>query len=160
MDHQWTFGDVPGDDVHRPGTRIAYAMDYAMCAYAYAISYKGAVKMLDYVKETDTSFDLAMSNICQWHGDMNCVGVWPQVFTASGSASNIERPEEDLVPAAENPDEIVPGPTLQYSARVNAKAILRGLGRDRWHPEWNSTWAMVNDTWSLVAFDEEKVAGR
>ena len=154
-DHYYSYAGVPGDDVHKPGTRILYSLQDGICAYGYAVSNKGAKKMVEYIRDTDYNLDIAMSDFCTVQAEMNCVGVYPQVFTASPSKSNFDRGGEHDAPGQnQEHDMIVSGPGLQYSARVNSETVLKGLGREHWWAEWNSTWAVVNDTWSQVSFDE------
>ena len=100
---------------------------------------------------------------------MICLGIWPQVFTAASTLSNIDHSgngdtvgggqgkgngdddddderEEELTPD--------PGPALQFSARVNAKAILiHGRGSSDWKAEWDTMWAVRNGSWEEVALN-------
>ena len=49
-----------------------------------------------------------------------------------------------------------PGPGLQYSAWWNAERVLDGLPMEEWDPRWNTTWALKNETWTQVGFEEAK----
>ena len=153
--YEYTFASGPHDEEHRPGTRTVFQIGGTVCSTAYAISYQGAVKLVEYFKQTNTNVDLALSNFCNSKVDMACVAVWPQVVTAASTKSNIEHPDGETAGAGFR-EAASPGPALQYSARVNSELVLQGLGRESWIPQWNSTWAMKHGNWSLVSFPEAK----
>lgn len=157
-DREFHFGDAPYDEQHRPGTRMVYEISSSLCSTGYAISYAGAVKLVDYFKQGQENLDLRLTTMCRDKPDLTCIGVFPQVISAAQSHSNIDHGEgavADQAPAKE--DVLVrAGPTLQYSARINAEAAKKGLGIESWHAEWNSTWAMVDDEWKEITFEEAK----
>ncbi|KAK4694947.1 hypothetical protein P7C71_g2714, partial [Lecanoromycetidae sp. Uapishka_2] len=155
-DHEYTFASGPTDSQHRPGTRTVFQLRGAVCSTAYAISYQGAAKLVNYFKDTNSNIDLALGWFCDHMVDMACVGVWPQVITAAATKSNIEHTEGEVAGAGWKEDASA-GPALQYSARVNSQTVLKGLGREDWKPEWNSTWTMKNGNWTLVTFKEAKI---
>ena len=151
---EYTFASPPQDEQHRPGTRIIFQLSHTVCSTGYAISYAGAVKLVDYFKIAEDNLDLALSSYCRDKRDLTCLGVWPQVITAASSHSNIEHPDGEK--AQMETVEVHAGPGLQYSARINAAVVQQGLGRESWIPEWNTTWAMVHDEWKEVSFEEAK----
>ncbi|MCJ1457173.1 hypothetical protein MMC28_007540 [Mycoblastus sanguinarius] len=154
-DREYTFAQPPQDEQHRPGTRFIYQFHSTVCSTGYAISLQGAVKLDEYFKEGSENLDIELMNLCSSKRDLTCLAVWPQVITAASTKSNIEHPEGEI--AAYESDEVVvqPGPALQYSARVNADQVIsKGLGRESWVAEWNSTWTMFNSTWTQVDFDD------
>ncbi len=154
---EYTFASPPSDEQHRPGTRIVYQASHTVCSTAYAISYAGAVKLVEYFKVAEDNLDLALSAYCRDKKDLTCLGVWPQVITAASSHSNIEHPHGEVAPASiVETVEVHAGPGLQYSARINAEVVQKGLGKESWIPEWNSTWAMVHNEWKEVSFKEAK----
>ena len=156
-DYEYRFGGTPGDDQHVPGTRMVYSLRGGVCSTAYAISYQGAVKLIKYFQEVGDNIDLALGWYCDHMIDVACVGVWPQVITAAASHSNIQHPDGEVAPGQDDDEAIHPGPALQYSARVNAQKAMQGLGQEHWKPEWNFTWVMKNNDWTLVTFEEHKV---
>ncbi len=129
----------------------------AVCSTGYAISYAGAVKIVEYFKEAQDNLDLELMAACRDRIDMACIGVWPQIITAASSHSNINH-GDGAVAGGQDIDvaEVHAGPALQYSARINAEVVKKGLGQENWHPEWNTTWAMVHDEWTVVSFQEAK----
>lgn len=155
-DYEYTFASGPTEDQHRHGTRTVFQLRGAVCSTAYAISYQGALKLVNYIKATNSNLDLALGWFCDHMIDMACVGVWPQVVTAAKTKSNIDH-EDGAVAGTGKHEDPSAGPALQYSARVNSQMVLEGAGRDQWKPEWNSTWAMKNGNWTLVSFREAKI---
>jgi hypothetical protein len=155
-DYEYSFGSGPTDDQHREGTRTVFQIRGAVCSTAYAISYQGAGKLVNYIKKTNSNIDLALGWFCDHMVDMACVGVWPQVITAASTKSNIEHADGETAGAGFKED-ASPGPALQYSARVNSQLVMKGQGREKWIPQWNSTWVMNNGNWSLVSFKEAKI---
>ena len=152
---EYMFGSPPQYEQHRPGTRMVFQLTRTVCSTAYAISYAGAVKLVDYFKEGQENLDLMLATYCRDKKDLACLGVWPQVITAASSHSNINHPNGEVAPVnAMEEIEVNAGPGLQYSARINAAIVMKGLGRESWHPEWNATWTMKNDEWSEVTFEE------
>ena len=160
-DKEYTFASKPQDEQHRPGTRMVFEIGGTVCSTGYAISYAGAVKLVEYFKEAQDNLDLKLMALCDSKTDLVCLGVWPQVITAAASHSNIDHPDGEIAtgvdPAADNKVVALPGPGIQYSARVNAKIVRKyGHSREHWHPEWKTTWAMVRDEWTEVTFEQAK----
>lgn len=157
-DHEFKFGSSPQDEQHRPGTRIIYDLTSTVCSTGYAISYVGAVKLVEYFKESQANLDLKLMDLCREKVDLTCVGVYPQVITAAQSHSNIEHAEGETASNEVATEEVLvrAGPAIQYSARINAEVAKKGLGKESWHAEWNSTWAMIHDEWNEISFEEAK----
>jgi len=155
---EYKVGDVPNDDQHRPGTRMLFDITTSVCSTGYAISYSGAVKLVEYFKESQENLDLRLTTLCREKLDLTCVGVYPQVITAAQSHSNIEHVDGEIASFEAIEEEVLvrAGPAIQYSARINAEAARKGLGIESWVAEWNSTWAMVDDEWTEITFEEQK----
>ncbi|KAL9631098.1 MAG: hypothetical protein Q9164_006074 [Protoblastenia rupestris] len=139
---------------HRPGERSLFIFGRTTCSSAYAISLQGAKKLVNYFKEADQNLDVQLSRFCTGNADMICLGIWPQIFTAANTVSNIGHSGQgDKAPGDEEEegDKPKPGPGIQFSARVNAEVILRdGKGQDEWKAEWDSMWAARNGSWAEV----------
>ena len=155
-DYEYTFTDTPREQQHRPGTRSVFPLGYAVCSTAYAISNAGAVKLEKEFREGSDNIDLRLAQICRENQDVNCLGVWPQLITAAITETNIEHPLGEIVTGDTAVTAWYPGPGLQYSARLNADKVLRGSPMEKWDPQWNSTWALKNETWTQVEFEEAK----
>lgn len=141
--YEYTWHDVPKPDseLHPNGTRAVFEAWRTLCTSAYAISYEGAVKLRKFLDNATSAIDNEMSALCAKESSLTCYSVWPQIFTAAPSKSNIFRPSDEQVPGTETKDttsepEILGGPGLQFSARRNAHIVAQGLSRDEWIKEW------------------------
>ena len=156
-DYEYTFTKKPREEQHRPGTRSVFPLGDAVCSTAYAISNAGAVKLEKKFREGSDNIDLRLADICRTNQNINCLGVWPQLITAAITRTNIEHPLDEIVTGEMVVTEWSPGPGLQYSARENAEKVLSGSSSmEEWDLQWNSTWAMKDDSWSQVSFEEAK----
>lgn len=77
-------------------------------------------------------------------------------MNAAITASNIVHKVGEVVPGQTAVTCWSPAPGIQYSARWNAEKVLNGSSIEEWDAQWNSTWAMKNDTWTQVDFEEAK----
>ena len=108
------------------------------------------------MKHARNSLDSSLSDTCSEEANLTCLGIWPQIITATETRSNIDHEEGGLKPEDGQEEKVVnevkPGPGLQFSAWVNAKGVLEeGWGADRWKAEWDTSWAIVNGTeWGMV----------
>lgn len=159
---EYTFDVGISSEQHTPGTRMVFQFGRTTCTTGYAISTRGAQKLVGYFKETNDNIDLKLSSVCSSRPDMTCLGVWPQVITAAETKSNIDHSaEEDHNESSEEsepepPPEVEAGPALQYSARVNSHQILQAGGhvpKKDWKGEWDTCWGVnpaKNGTWDLM----------
>ncbi|KAK3170291.1 hypothetical protein OEA41_009678 [Lepraria neglecta] len=144
------------DNQYTPGTRALYQFHRSTCSTAYAISIEGARKLVKYMKHARNSLDTSLSDTCSEEANLTCLGIWPQIITATKTRSNIDHEGGGLKPEDGQEEKVVndvkPGPGLQFSAWVNAKGVLEeGWGADRWKAEWDTSWAIVNGTeWGMV----------
>ena len=157
---------------HVPGTRSVYQFGRTTCSTGYAVSHEGAKKLVEYFKNTNENVDLQLSGVCARRVDMTCLGVWPQVVTAADTKSNIDHSgkgdsaggkkqdddDDDDDDQEKKKGEIVvsAGPAIQYSARVNAKEIMKNfsLAREEWVAEWDTCWGLKNGTWDMIKLNE------
>ena len=124
--------DSFNSDLHAAGLRSVFPLRIACCLYGYAVSRKGAQKLLDAAAKTNSPIDWVVSNACtERTGGLNCIGVWPPLIAGADSRSNMQvgdnNPEdwENHKKAAKADGPIRnPGHGLQVSARVNAPMIL------------------------------------
>jgi len=108
--------------VHRTGAPI--------CTYAYALSYKGAQKLL-YALSVDGlrgPFDNSLSDLCryQFHG-VNCVSVTPPFFSHHKSKGYMSG-DSDIQRYGGGGEVREKGETenIVYSARLNIEQMLKG----------------------------------
>ena len=121
------------------------------------ISLAGAKKLINLSKNAKYSLDSFISDSCREDINLTCLGIWPQIITATSTKSNIDHDQGGAKPGdlGELEEEVKPGPGLQFSARVNARGVLeKGWGSERWKAQWDTSWAVVHHSmgpeWKLV----------
>ena len=82
--------------------------------------------------------------------------MWPQVINAAVTATNIDHKAGEIVTGQMAVTGWYPGPSIQYSARWNAEKVLKGSPMEEWDPQWNTTWALKDDSWTQVGFEEAR----
>ncbi|KAL6720928.1 hypothetical protein ACLMJK_000027 [Lecanora helva] len=63
-------------------TRIVYRAKRGLCLYGYALSYRGARKLLRYqaTRQEFKPIDISMGDWCEDNHDIKCIGVYPQLI--------------------------------------------------------------------------------
>jgi len=69
----------PGHDVPEHG-RLVYETNGAVCTYAYAVTRKGAEKLIANLEDRDGPWDLLVADQCNNNEDLWCGAVAPEVF--------------------------------------------------------------------------------
>lgn len=69
----------PGHDVPEHG-RLVYETNGAVCTYAYAVTRKGAEKLIANMEDRDGPWDLLVADQCSNNEDFWCGAVTPEVF--------------------------------------------------------------------------------
>ena len=145
--YEFKISQSVSNDQHPAGTRAVYQLEGSVCTSGYAISLRGAQKYIKHFKNGDKPVDLAMSDFCTDEYDMTCLGVYPAIVAATGSASNIENAEDvdewkshQSDAGAKGPDR-TGGSGIQISARVNAPWVLeRNAGPYEWIYAYDGQW--------------------
>ena len=89
------FADFP--DMAREGydneTRVIYRARRGCCLYAYALSYRGAQKLLRHEASTTKwrPIDVAVSDWCATDPNVKCIGVFPQLIDSHKFAGRQNR---------------------------------------------------------------------
>ena len=148
-DKTWKYKPTLTDEQHIFGTRSLFQFGRTTCTTSYAISLSAAKKLVQYFKTTNEGLDETLSRVCTTKEDMVCLAVWPQVMLAADTKSNIDHFHAGRIAKEgemENqPIVVKPGPSIQYSAWMNAERILAmGEEREEWVPEWKGTWVERN----------------
>lgn len=167
-DHEWSFDLGFSHEQHVPGSRAVYLFSRTTCSTGYAITRRGAKKLVQYFQDTNDNLDIELSRSCVDRNDMVCMGVWPQIFNAIGSQSNIDHSgdgvkagdgekavkedEYSLEETEEQGRSRSAGPSVQFSARKNSWGILRrNWTHEQLIPEWRTMFAPgPNNSWGLV----------
>ena len=73
-------------------TRIIYQANGGVCLYAYALSYRGALRILrgQALRKSFTPIDIGISQMCGSEG-FKCVGVFPQIVDSHKAAGRLSR---------------------------------------------------------------------
>ncbi|KAK4170981.1 family 25 putative glycosyltransferase [Triangularia setosa] len=125
---------------HPPHTRVVHASYKTTCTQAYAVSQRGARKLLYHfgLKTLTAGWDLMLGDWCdglysQGKGPV-CVTVQPPLFShhyGKGAASDITAPGGGFV----NKDKEMT-PYVRLSVRVNMERLVQGLGIEGLVDQW------------------------
>lgn len=95
IDGRINFSAVPdmAQEGYDNSTRVVYRASNGVCLYAYALSYRGARRLLrDQAHvESFTPIDLGIGHLCGSISDFKCVGVFPQLLDSHKAAGRISR---------------------------------------------------------------------
>lgn len=137
--HEYSFTVRPSSNQHPNGTRTVFEVGVSVCAWGYAITNKGAKKLIKLLETAERPIDVKMWQLCGSQDTLTCIGVYPQVISGAPSKSNIEHTVGEIPPPMDTDQSKgghLPGPALQYSARRNAYIAAKGLGPEYWIKEW------------------------
>ncbi|KAI0125494.1 glycosyltransferase family 25 protein [Xylariales sp. AK1849] len=110
-----------------PQTRIVYVPGDNICSYAYALSYSGAQKALEYlgIEGQHKPFDNHLSDLCRLRANgMRCVSITPSLFVHHKPKGNTMRDSD--IEGATNGDIREVGFTnnILYSTRLNLRNLI------------------------------------
>ena len=123
------FATIPDLSSYPNTTRAVFRAENGLCLYAYALSYRGAQKILraQALLTKWLPIDLGIGEMCADQSNpFNCIGVFPQLFDSHKMAgamfrdSNIDRYPADKIRKTAYTANIV------YSSRINVDRLLRG----------------------------------
>ncbi|KAL8928119.1 MAG: hypothetical protein Q9172_001029 [Xanthocarpia lactea] len=89
--HRFNLGDIPDMQRYDNTTRIVYATDGGTCLYAYALSYRGAQKILFHLSMSyfHRPVDFGIHDMCNDHSRaFRCIGVFPQLVDSHRGAGS------------------------------------------------------------------------
>ena len=133
------FAKIP--DMTREGydnqTRVVYRTAGGVCLYAYALSYRGARKLLrdQATQSVFKPIDLGIRDWCESNHDIKCIGVFPQIVDSHKAAGRLSR-DSDI--GNYSPAEVrQQGYTFNIvkSTRLNVDHLLAGE-RDKIERQW------------------------
>lgn len=123
--------DIP--DTQKEGldnsTRIIYEANNGLCTYAYALSQRGARKLLRTQSNSKTflPIDIGMGKMCKEDPNFKCVGVFPTIIDSHKGAGRVSKDSDIMLPKkdAENTYR-EKGYTLNivHSTRLNMDHLL------------------------------------
>ena len=123
QNREYTFTEEVSPHQHPNGTRIVFELGLSVCAWGYAVTRQGAIKMIKFMEEAERPVDVKMWQFCGSQDTLTCIGVYPQVISGAPSQSNIQHTAGEIPPPINmdlSKGGTLPGPALQYSARRNA----------------------------------------
>lgn len=124
--HRVNFGTIPDMSPYDNNTRIMYFSKGSICTYSYALSYRGAQKILKYLSMDvyNKPIDFGLHDMCtKASRKFKCIGVFPQLVGEAKSAGSSLKDSD--IWGVDNGDR----PTgfsynIVYSTRLNANAII------------------------------------
>ena len=131
-DHRINFSDsIP--DMQKEGfdnsTRVIFEANYGVCTYSYALSNRGAKKLLRYQNNMSQflPIDLGLAKMCKEESDFLCVGVFPQIID-SHKAAGASAKDSDIVDYGKDGETRDKGFTFNivHSVRLNLDRLLKG----------------------------------
>lgn len=139
--HRATFGEKgqPNMTSYGNSTRIVFRAGGGLCVYAYALSFRGAQKMLlrQNTREGYAPFDLSLNNMCRNDPDFQCLAVFPQIID-SHKAAGPENRDSDLGDMSQVKGVRKKGYTFNIvrSVRLNLKQLIMGKSEDQLELQW------------------------
>lgn len=75
-------------------TRVVFQAKDGVCLYAYALSYRGALRVLraQALRQNFAPIDLAIGDMCRsTEAEFKCVGIFPQIIDSHKAAGRLSR---------------------------------------------------------------------
>ncbi|KAL9131695.1 MAG: hypothetical protein Q9217_000436 [Psora testacea] len=118
-------------------TRVLYEASYGICTYAYALSNRGAKRLLrgQSISKAFLPIDLGMGQMCREDPSFKCIGVFPQIVDSHKGAGSASK-DSDIDTSSEKGGEIREKgytPNIVYSTKLNLDRLLAG---DKVDPSW------------------------
>ena len=121
-------------------TRVIYEAAYGLCTYAYALSGRGAKKLLRGQSNMQTflPIDLGMGQMCREDPSFKCIGVFPQLIDSHKAAGRMSRDSDTDMPDPKQEHVREKAFTLNvvYSTRLNIDRLLKGNKVDQQWRQW------------------------
>lgn len=87
--HRTNYGGVPDMSPYDNTTRIMFATNGGICTYSYALTYRGAQKLLYYLSMSifSSPVDFGLSDMCRnTERNFKCISIFPQLVDSHRSA--------------------------------------------------------------------------
>jgi hypothetical protein len=110
-----------------PQTRIVFVPGDNICSYAYALSYSGAVKALQYLglEGQHKPFDNHLSDLCRVRANgMRCISITPSLFVHHKPKGNTDGDSDINGPGAGGVREVGFSENILYSTRLNLRNLI------------------------------------
>ncbi|KAI1874428.1 hypothetical protein JX265_004636 [Neoarthrinium moseri] len=117
-----------------PQTRIVFVPGDNICSYAYALSYAGAVKALQYLglEGQHKPFDNHLSDLCRVRANgMRCISVTPSLFVHHRPKGNVAGDSDINGPGVTEVRKIGFTENILYSTRLNLRNLIMGARAEK-----------------------------
>jgi len=130
-DNRFVLAPAPAEmESHDNTTRIMYRAGLGICAYNYALSLRGAQKLLYYLSMSPYTapYDLGMDAMCKdATRNFVCIGIFPQLVDSHRAAGPIMKDTDIGMPADDgNPKTKGFSYNVVYSTKLNVNKLLDG----------------------------------
>lgn len=121
--------DIPDMSIYSNSSRIVYKAGSGVCLYAYALSLRGAAKLLhgNSMLTTFLPIDLAIGYKCRDDDNFRCIGVFPQLIDSHKGAGRVNR-DSDIGGPMTNVRKTGYTFNIVHSIRLNMQSLLAGKG--------------------------------
>ena len=115
-----------------PSSRVVFTASSGLCTYAYALSNKGASKVLQYQNSQIDEFhpiDLGLAKMCKEEDNFHCIGVFPQIID-SHKRKGKSQGDSDIARTSEMEEGEIREkgytPNVVHSVRCNLDRLVQG----------------------------------
>ena len=155
--HRTNYGAVPDVAPYGDNSRTMFFSKGATCTYAYALSFHGAQKILEWLalKPFDKPIDYGLHEMCgKSNRNFTCISSFPQLVGDHKPAGSSAK-DSDIVngkPAQER--KVGYSNNVMYSTRLNADALIDGRFEEV-TPQWAEDIPVLNGPIITEYQDEE-----
>ncbi|KAL9059396.1 MAG: hypothetical protein Q9206_001525 [Seirophora lacunosa] len=135
--HRFNLGEIPDMTIYDNTTRVVYATDGGTCLYAYALSYRGAQKILFHLSMSyyHAPVDFGIHDMCKDHSrDFRCIGVFPQMVDSHRGAGSSSK-DSDISKGPEQDRKKGFSYNIVRSTRLNVGHLISGE-MDKIESQW------------------------
>lgn len=121
-------GKIPDMSHYDNTTRIMYATDGGTCLYSYALSYRGAQKILFHLSMSyyHQPVDFGIREMCEDHSrNFRCIGVFPQIVDSHRGAGSSSK-DSDISHGEEKDRKKGFSYNIVRSTRLNVGHLIDG----------------------------------
>ena len=128
--HRINFGGIPDmvAEGYDNNTRIVYEANDGVCLYGYALSFRGARKLLrgQAQRKEFLPIDLGIGYMCRDDPNFKCIGVFPQLIDSHKGAGRLSRDSDIGSFSAQNVRQKGYTFNIVHSTRLNIDHLLAG----------------------------------
>ena len=128
--HRVNFAGIPDmvAEGYDNNTRIVYEANNGVCLYGYALSFRGARKLLrgQAQRKTFLPIDIGIGYMCRDDPNFKCVGVFPQLIDSHKGAGRLSRDSDIGTFSAQSVRQKGYTFNIVHSTRLNIDHLLAG----------------------------------